>query len=103
MPTRGADGFEPVVGVELVEDVLDVVANGLDADPQVPGDVVGLGALLEPAEDLDLPPGESRSIWGGGFVDGSDLISWSTGKRIRTLELIRDRLQDVDDREPVGS
>src|SRR5215831_18089197 len=55
---REDDGGELGVDVELVEDRLDVVANGHGGDEELLGDGRSRQAMCEAAKDLFLPAGQ---------------------------------------------
>ncbi len=55
---RESDGLEPGMHAERAEDVANVVADGLDAQIQLTGDVVRPPAVLEQTEHLGLAWGQ---------------------------------------------
>ena len=60
----GAEGgLGPVGGLELVEDMGDVVLHGLQGDAEGPGDLLVAGTLGQQVEDLAFPCGQV--VWPG--------------------------------------
>jgi hypothetical protein len=55
-----SNGFEAGMGAECPEQVADVIANRLDAQVELAGDLVSRMAPLEQPQHLGLPRGEMR-------------------------------------------
>src|SRR5205823_11221408 len=58
LPSRPAHGLEPRMGVELVQYTMHMVADGVHAQKQVRGDLLGRRAAPELAQNLTLAFGE---------------------------------------------
>ena len=86
---RDRGGFDPVLGVELSQDVRDVDAGGLDADHQRGGDLAVGVAAGDQAEDLGLARCQPEQLPEPGILVGRlarrfEVQPWPVGIEVAT-------------------
>src|SRR6266511_2673802 len=99
---RVDDRFHPRVQVQLLEDVADVVLDGVLGDVELLGDVAVVVALGDELEDLHLAVGEPRGgellLLVGSFDHGGELVEELGGHRRGDQRLaLGDRADGVGD------
>ena len=62
MAVGQGDRFHPAVDAQLAQQVLHMVAHRRLADAELGGDIPGVAASGQPAQDLDLPGREAPPV-----------------------------------------